>query len=72
MVLCQMLAQLRDRRGRVAVPGFYDDVAPLSKLEREQSKRFPHKDTKLARELGVRELFGEYNFNTVFFSCLLV
>jgi acetylornithine deacetylase/succinyl-diaminopimelate desuccinylase-like protein len=65
MVLCQMLAKLRDRYGRVAVPGFYDDVAPLSKLEREQSKRFPHKDSKLARDLGVRELFGEHNFNTV-------
>ncbi|MDC0325462.1 dipeptidase [bacterium] len=65
MVLCQMLAQLRDRRGRVAIPGFYDDVAPLSKLEREQSKRFPHKDSKLARDLGVKELFGELNYNTV-------
>ena len=65
MVLCQMLAQLRDRRGRVAVPGFYDDVEPLSKLERDQTKRFPHKDSKLARDLGVKQLFGELHFNTV-------
>lgn len=65
MVLCQMLAQLRDADGRITVPGFYDDVAPLSKLERDQAKRFPHKDAKLARDLGVRELFGERNFNTV-------
>ena len=24
LVLCQMLAALRDKRGRIAVPGFYD------------------------------------------------
>src|SRR6476469_8202609 len=33
MALCQMLAQLRDKNGRITVPGFYDDVRPLSKFE---------------------------------------
>jgi acetylornithine deacetylase/succinyl-diaminopimelate desuccinylase-like protein len=32
MVLSQMLAQLRDRNGRISVPGFYDGVAPLKKF----------------------------------------
>ncbi|MDG1890656.1 MAG: dipeptidase [Verrucomicrobiota bacterium] len=65
MVLCQMLAHLRDRRGRVNVPGFYDDVEPLTRLERSQNKRFPLKDTRLAKDLGVRELFGERHYHTV-------
>ena len=34
MALAQMLASLRDKNGRVNIPGFYDDVAPLSKYER--------------------------------------
>src|SRR5204862_4165821 len=28
-VLCQMIAQMKDRSGRIRIPGFYDDVAPL-------------------------------------------
>jgi acetylornithine deacetylase/succinyl-diaminopimelate desuccinylase-like protein len=30
MVLCQMLGQLRDKRGKATIPGFYDDVIKLS------------------------------------------
>src|SRR5436189_6249007 len=29
MALAQMLAQMKDRSGRVRIPGFYDDVVPL-------------------------------------------
>ncbi len=65
MVLCQMLAQLRDAQGRVKVPGFYDDVQPLSRLERAQARKFPLKDSVMARALGVRSLFGEKGFLTV-------
>jgi succinyl-diaminopimelate desuccinylase len=65
MVLCQMLAQLRDAQGRVKVPGFYDDVQPLSRLERAQARKFPLKDSVMSRALGVRSLFGEKGFLTV-------
>ena len=34
--MVEMLAKLRDERGRITVPGFYDDVAPLSDYERSQ------------------------------------
>ena len=40
-LLCQLLAKLRDKNGRVTIPGFYDDVAPLSAYERKQFKRLP-------------------------------
>ena len=41
MALSQLLAGLRDRNGRVAIPGFYDGVVPLSAYERRQFKRLP-------------------------------
>ncbi|MFZ4777145.1 MAG: M20/M25/M40 family metallo-hydrolase, partial [Terrimicrobiaceae bacterium] len=41
MVLCQMLAQLRNKRGSIAVPGFYDDVVKLSAYERKQMAKVP-------------------------------
>src|SRR5207249_5931511 len=33
-VLAQMIAQMKDRGGRVKIPGFYDDVVPLRGEER--------------------------------------
>jgi acetylornithine deacetylase/succinyl-diaminopimelate desuccinylase-like protein len=62
MALCQLLGQLRDKRGRVAVPGFYDDVVPLSAYERKQLARLPHKDAAMCRFLGVPKLFGEAGY----------
>jgi acetylornithine deacetylase/succinyl-diaminopimelate desuccinylase-like protein len=62
MALSQLLARLRDANGRVAVPGFYDDVAPLSAYERKQFKRLPTSDRELRKLLGVKKLFGERGF----------
>jgi acetylornithine deacetylase/succinyl-diaminopimelate desuccinylase-like protein len=62
MALARLLAQVRDRHGRVTIPGFYDDVAPLSKFERQQAARYPLKDAQLKKLLGVPQLFGERGF----------
>ena len=62
MVLCQILAALRDSRGRIAVPGYYDDVAPLSAYERRQMAKLPFNAEKYRRFLGVPALNGERGF----------
>jgi acetylornithine deacetylase/succinyl-diaminopimelate desuccinylase-like protein len=65
LALAQLLAQVRDKNGRVNIPGFYDDVAPLSKLEREQSARYPMKDAQLKKLVGAPQLFGELGYSPV-------
>lgn len=60
--LCQLLGKLRDPRGRITVPGFYDDVVPLSAYERRQMARIPHDDRRYAKFLGVPQLTGEAGF----------
>jgi acetylornithine deacetylase/succinyl-diaminopimelate desuccinylase-like protein len=62
MALTQMLAKLRDKNGKVAIPGFYDDVEPLSAYERKQFARLPFKAAQYAKFLGVPKLFGEKGF----------
>ena len=62
LVLCQMLAALRDKRGRIAVPGFYDRVQKLTRYEREQMKRLPISAGQYRRLLGVPALFGEAGY----------
>jgi acetylornithine deacetylase/succinyl-diaminopimelate desuccinylase-like protein len=61
-VLCQLLAKLRDAKGRIAVPGFYDNVKPLSAYERKQLARLPHSDRAMQKFLGVPKLFGEHGY----------
>ena len=65
MALCQILAQLRDKKGRVAVPGFYDDVEPISTYERKQFKRLPFKEQDYRKFLGVPKLFGERGYTPI-------
>src|ERR1041385_46239 len=62
MALCQLIAQLRDKKGRVNIPGFYDDVKPLTKLERAEMARLPYKESEFKKFLGVPQLAGEEGF----------
>jgi acetylornithine deacetylase/succinyl-diaminopimelate desuccinylase-like protein len=62
MALCRLLAQVHDKKGRVAIPGFYDDVEQLSKFEREQFRKLPFNEEQYRKLLGVRALFGEKGF----------
>jgi acetylornithine deacetylase/succinyl-diaminopimelate desuccinylase-like protein len=65
MVLAQMLAQMKDRGGRIKIPGFYDDVRELSEAERAEWKRLPFNETKYRKELGAPKLFGESGYSTL-------
>ena len=62
MVLCQMLAQLRNAKGKIQIPGFYDDVLKLSAFERRQVARLPFNERSERRFLGVPALFGESGY----------
>lgn len=62
MALARLLARVRDGNGRVTIPGFYDDIAPLSKLERRQAARYPMSERQLQKLVGVPQLSGERGF----------
>jgi acetylornithine deacetylase/succinyl-diaminopimelate desuccinylase-like protein len=62
--LVQILNSLHDQDGRVTVKGFYDDVRPLTKEERDQFARIPFDEAAYLRETGTASLFGEKGFTT--------
>ncbi|HVC19586.1 MAG TPA: dipeptidase [Vicinamibacterales bacterium] len=64
-VLAQMIAQMKDRSGRIKVPGFYDDVRPLSDAERAEYRKLPFNETRYRKELGAPKLFGETGYTTL-------
>jgi acetylornithine deacetylase/succinyl-diaminopimelate desuccinylase-like protein len=64
-VLAQVLAQMKDRGGRIKIPGFYDDVVALTEEERNEWKRLPFSETKYKKDLGAPKLFGESGYTTL-------
>jgi acetylornithine deacetylase/succinyl-diaminopimelate desuccinylase-like protein len=64
-VLASVLAQMKDRGGRVKIPGFYDDVRPLTDAERAEWKKLPFNETRYRKELGAPRLFGESGYSTL-------
>jgi acetylornithine deacetylase/succinyl-diaminopimelate desuccinylase-like protein len=52
-VLANFIASLRDADGKILVPGFYDDVRPLTAADRRALRTVPVVDDALRRELGL-------------------
>jgi acetylornithine deacetylase/succinyl-diaminopimelate desuccinylase-like protein len=65
MVLAQLLASCVDDTGHVAVPGFYDDVLPVTQWERAQFARLPFNAKQYAKFLGVPALAGEKGYTPI-------
>ncbi len=64
-VLCEMMAQLHDKNGRVTIPGFYKAVRPLTKKEKREIKNLPFSDKTFQKTTGVLRLVGEKGYSTV-------
>jgi acetylornithine deacetylase/succinyl-diaminopimelate desuccinylase-like protein len=63
--LSQVLAQMKDRGGRIRIPGFYDDVVPLKDEERMAWASLPFSEKKYKKDFGVPKLFGETGYTTL-------
>lgn len=53
MALAQLLASMKDSTGRVTIKGFYDDVTPLTDLEKKAFREMPPIDEQMKKELGL-------------------
>jgi acetylornithine deacetylase/succinyl-diaminopimelate desuccinylase-like protein len=64
--LAGLLAGLHDEQGRVTLPGFYDDVVPLTAQERELLARLPFDAQEWLQDAGdSMALSGESGFSTL-------
>ena len=64
-VLVEMLSSLKDKRGKITIPGFYDKVRKLTAAERRSIKALPHSDETFRRSIKAPELAGEKGFSTL-------
>ena len=65
MVLSQMLAQMKDRSGRVRIPGFYDDVVLLQEEERKAWAALPFNEKQYKKAFGIPKVYGETGYTTL-------
>ena len=63
--LAQIIAGLKGPDGRIRIPGFYDDVVPLSEADRAALASLPFDEGKYQADLGLPALVGEVGFTTL-------
>jgi len=64
-ILGEIIGKLHDRKFRVAIPGFYDDVRALSREERKALHSLPWKEKEFRKTVGAPALCGERGFTVV-------
>jgi acetylornithine deacetylase/succinyl-diaminopimelate desuccinylase-like protein len=60
--LAEIVAALHRADGRVAIPGFYDSVVPLSESERERLQQIPYGQKQWQEETGAPQPWGESDY----------
>jgi succinyl-diaminopimelate desuccinylase len=63
--LAKILAGLIDAEGRVTIPGFYDDVAPLTDRERKEMAALPFDEREYFAGIGVNGAVGEIGYTAL-------
>lgn len=61
--LCEIVAKLHDREGRVTIPGFYRDVRIWSEFEREYMAAAGPSDAELLQNARAAKPWGEHGFS---------
>ena len=64
-VAANLAASLHDEQGQVAIAGFYDQVVPLEKWEREMWSVLPDGDAATLQETGAPGLWGEKGYTSL-------
>lgn len=61
-VLSALIAGMHDRGGRIALPGFYDAVRPMSAKERAEMATLPRDEADYLMQSGAPQLWGEEEY----------
>jgi len=64
-ILAETIGKLHDRNFHVTVPGFYDDVAIVSRQERRALNSLPWKEKDFRKTVGAPGLCGEKGYSIV-------
>lgn len=60
--LAELISGMHDKKGRITLPGFYDNVRKSSKAERAEIGRLPTTAKHFLKQTGVPALWGEPDY----------
>jgi len=63
-ILTKMIASLHDENNHITIPGFYDNVENLSKVERAEMAKAPFNLEDYKKALNIDEVYGEAGYTT--------
>lgn len=63
-ILCDMISSLKDKDGRITIPGFYKDAAKVSDKDRKDLAKAPFSLKEYKKDLGIDDVVGEKGYTT--------
>ena len=63
--LAEIIAKLKDEDGVIQIPGFYDDVEPMTDEMREAYKKLPFDEEGYKKDLNLEDVHGEKGYSTL-------
>jgi len=64
-VLSEVIAGMKDKNGRISIPGFYDDALEVDERERKLLNSVVFDEEVFAQSIDVPELFGEKQYTAI-------
>ncbi|HMS67418.1 MAG TPA: dipeptidase [Saprospiraceae bacterium] len=64
-ILCDMIASMKDKKGKITIPGFYDDVVKLSSKERKAMNEAPFDLNAYKKDLKIGDVQGEEGYTVI-------
>ncbi len=64
-VLCKMIASCHDENKHITIPGFYDKVQELSKVQRDEMAQAPFSLDDYKKDLNIDDVYGEAGYTTI-------
>jgi len=69
-ILTKMIASLHDENNHITIPGFYDKVEELSKVERAEMAKAPFSLENYKKALDIDAVYGETGYTTNERNCI--
>ena len=63
--LCKIISSLKDDKGKILIPGFYDDVKNFDDNTRDDINKVPFNLSEFKSHIDINEIYGEQGYTTV-------
>jgi len=62
-ILAEVISKLKDKNGKITIPGFYDDVLKITKQEKENLKKLKYTEKEFGESIGIKKSVGEKGYS---------